>query len=182
MEIDEKIFFFFNFGIKLVIWMLTYVERLFDWWSKLFTVWLWIRRKFSSLTAILWQWCPFSDKLILNGSSEYSHNLNCKIISCVHNYIKSSRRFWQFCNIFSSFNWLNWLIYIKCMYVYVCECRWRVLQFHMCIIQQNSHKLVVCKPYCNSEYIYLQIILLHVSVMFCIRFFLLDHVFGRGST
>ena len=125
----------------------------------------------------------FSDKLILNGSSEYSHNLNCKIISCVLNYIKSSRRFWHLCNFFFllPMGWIDWSILNACMYICVCEYRWRVWQFHS-IIQQNSYKLVVCKPHCNSEYIYVQIILLHVSVMFCIRFFLLDLVFGRGST
>ena len=73
-----------------------------------------------SLTEILWHWCPFQINFILNGSSEYSHNLNCKIISYAHNYIKSSRSFWHFCNIFFfSSNGLDWLIYIKCMYACV---------------------------------------------------------------
>ena len=64
---------------------------------------------------------PFQINFILNGSSEYSHNLNCKIFSYVHNYIKSSRRFWYFCNYFLHFfsNGLDSLIYIKCMYVCV---------------------------------------------------------------
>ena len=46
---------------------------------------------------------PLQINFILNGSSEYSHNLKCKIISYVHNYIKSSRRFWHFLQHFFSY-------------------------------------------------------------------------------
>jgi hypothetical protein len=35
---------------------------------------------------------PFQIDYIQYGSSEYSYNLNCKIISYVHNFIRLSKR------------------------------------------------------------------------------------------
>ena len=83
---------------------------------------------------------PFQINFILNGSSEYSHNLNCKIISYVHNYINSSSHFWHFCNIFFPLptGWIDWSILDACMYV--CECRWRVLQKCVYVYNQLIYK------------------------------------------
>lgn len=36
---------------------------------------------------------PFHINYILYGSSEFSYNLNCKIVSYVHSYIIASKRF-----------------------------------------------------------------------------------------
>ena len=76
LEKDEKIFFFVKYGIKLVIWMLTYGKIV---WLMIHTVYIvamnsrkcalfpWMPKIYSakrySLTAILWHWCPSSDKL-----------------------------------------------------------------------------------------------------------------------
>ena len=97
LEIDEKILLFVNYGIKLVIWMLTYRKII---WPMIHIVYIvamnlkdlciislnaqnilskeiFFYNKFVTLVSLF--------RSILNGSSEYLHNLNCKIISYVHN-------------------------------------------------------------------------------------------------
>ena len=136
------------------------MERLLDWWSTLFTLWQWIWEnvhyflecpKYTQQRDILsQQFCdigvPFQINFILNGSWEYSYNLNCKIISYVYNYITSSRRFWHFYNIFFSHFYFFKIFFLPTSWIYLsilnacmclCECRWSVLQMFVCVCVES---------------------------------------------
>ena len=127
---------------------------------------------------------PFLINLFINGSSEYSHNLNCKIIPYVHNYIKSSRHFWHFCNIFFSFlptGWIDWSILNACMDVCFggfCKC--------MCVcvepvqLQKSFHSIIQQNSYINYFYVNLITILSYLQIIYTVISFVF--LLGRGPT
>lgn len=57
---------------------------------------------------------PFHINYILYGSSDFSYNLNCKILSYVHSYIIASKRFWLLLLISTLFNYcflqIGWIM------------------------------------------------------------------------